>query len=51
VTNPNPDWFEFPIANPTNLDCLHYADPQTGQKANRQPYPASGDCPGPSSDG
>jgi hypothetical protein len=51
VVNPNPAWFEFPIANPNNLDCLHYADPQTGQAAMRQPYPASGDCPGPVADG
>jgi hypothetical protein len=45
VENPNPAWFEFPIADKNNLSCLHYADPQTGQAANRQPYPASGDCP------
>jgi hypothetical protein len=51
VVNPNPAWFEFPIANPANLGCLHYADPQTGQAAMRQPYPASGDCPGPVADG
>lgn len=51
VTNPNPAWFEFPIANPNDLDCLHYADPQSGQAAMRQPYPASGDCPGPVPDG
>jgi hypothetical protein len=51
VINPNPAWYEFPVANPNNFDCLHYADPQTGQPANRQPYPASGDCPGPSPDG
>src|SRR4051794_27274819 len=30
ITNPNPDWFEFPIANPKNLECLHYPDPQSG---------------------
>ena len=35
------------IANPNNLECLHYADPQTGQTAMRQPFPASGDCPPP----
>jgi hypothetical protein len=45
LTNPNPDWFEVPIANRQNLDCLHYPDPQTGQKQVRQQYPASGDCP------
>jgi hypothetical protein len=41
----NPAWLETPIADPNNLECLHYADPQTGQPANRQPYPTSGDCP------
>ena len=45
ITNPNPNWFEVPIANPKNLDCLHYPDPQTGQVQVRQQYPASGDCP------
>ena len=45
LTNPKPDWLEVPIANPNNLECLHYADPQTGQPAVRQQYPASGDCP------
>ena len=47
LTNPNPAWLETPIANPNNLECLHYADPQTGQPAVRQPFPASGDCPPP----
>jgi hypothetical protein len=47
LTNTNPDWLEVPIANPNNLACLHYADPQTGQAAVRNPYPASGDCPPP----
>jgi hypothetical protein len=51
VMNPNPAWFEFPIADPNNLNCLHYADPETGQPANRQPYPASGNCPPLSRDG
>ena len=45
LVNPNPAWLEVPIADPNNLECLHYADPQTGQAANRQPYPQSGDCP------
>ncbi len=45
VINTNPAWLEFPIANPNNLECLHYPDPQTGQPQTRQPYPASGDCP------
>jgi hypothetical protein len=44
VVNPNPVWLEFPIANPNNLECLHYPDPQTGQAQTRQPYPSSGDC-------
>ncbi|MDQ6855798.1 MAG: hypothetical protein M3Z57_01835, partial [Candidatus Dormibacteraeota bacterium] len=30
VINTNAAWFEFPIANPNNLECLHYPDPQTG---------------------
>lgn len=47
VINPNPAWLEFPIADPDNLTCLHYPDPQTGQAQIRQPYPASGDCPAP----
>jgi hypothetical protein len=51
VMNPNPAWFEFPIADPNNLSCLHYAEPETGQPANRQPYPASGNCPPLSRDG
>jgi Bacterial Ig-like domain len=45
LINPNPAWLETPIANPNNLECLHYADPQTGQPAVRQPFPSSGDCP------
>jgi hypothetical protein len=45
LVNTNPDMLEVPIANPRNLDCLHYPDPQTGQEQVRQPYPASGDCP------
>ncbi|TMB03027.1 MAG: hypothetical protein E6J70_06090 [Deltaproteobacteria bacterium] len=51
VVNTNPAWLEVPIADPNNLECLHYADPQTGQDQVRQPYPASGDCPPLSSDG
>ena len=51
VVNTNPAWLEFPIANPGNLECLHYADPQTGQDQVRQPFPASGDCPPLSADG
>jgi hypothetical protein len=45
LVNTNPDWLEVPIADPNNLECLHYPDPQTGQAQSRQPFPASGDCP------
>src|SRR4051794_6476128 len=45
LTNPNPNWFEVPIADKNNLECLHYPDPQTGQKQVRAQYPESGDCP------
>jgi hypothetical protein len=51
VMNPNPDWYVFPIGDRNNLNCLHYAEPETGQAANRQPYPASGPCPPLSRDG
>src|SRR5881397_1766706 len=51
LVNTNPAWLEVPIADPNNLECLHFADPQTGQEQVRQPYPASGDCPPLSSDG
>jgi hypothetical protein len=44
VFNTNPTWLEVPIANPNNLECLHYPDPQTGMAQTRQPFPASGDC-------
>jgi hypothetical protein len=39
--------FETPIANPDNLQCLHYPHPQTGQGAfGRDGGPAaSGECP------
>lgn len=47
----NPLWLETTIVDPNNLACLHYADPQTGQAANRQPFPESGDCPPPPSHG
>jgi hypothetical protein len=48
VVNTNPAWLEVPIADPNNLECLHFPDPQTGQGQLRQPFPASGDCPPPS---
>src|SRR5437016_5564620 len=51
LVNTNPAWLEVPIVDPNNLECLHYADPQTGQDQVRQPYPASGDCPPLSPDG
>jgi hypothetical protein len=51
LVNTNPSWLEVPIANPGNLECLHFPDPQTGQGQVRQPFPASGDCPPLSSDG
>lgn len=51
VVNTNPAWFEFPVSNPGNFECLHYNDPQTGQAPNRQYYPNSGDCPALSADG
>jgi hypothetical protein len=47
LTNTNPAWLEVPIADPNNLECLHYPDPQTGQEQTRAPYPQSGDCPPP----
>jgi hypothetical protein len=36
--------FEVPVAIRTDLDCLHYPDPQTGKAPAPQPYPQSGDC-------
>jgi hypothetical protein len=45
LTNPNPAMFEVPIADPNELECLHYPDPQTGVKQSRSPFPASGSCP------
>jgi hypothetical protein len=44
--NPNPAWFEVPIAEPSNLSCLHYPEPQTGAKPAPTPQaPGQGDCP------
>jgi hypothetical protein len=39
--------FEVPIANPDNLQCLHYPHPQTGQGAFGRDGgpPAAGECP------
>jgi hypothetical protein len=45
LSNPNPALLEVPLADPNNLECLHYPDPQTGEAQSRQPYPASGECP------
>jgi len=36
--------FEVPVAVRTDLDCLHYPDPQTGRAPDPQPFPVSGDC-------
>src|SRR4051794_34586297 len=47
LSNPNPAFLEVPIADPNNLECLHYPDPQTGQEQTREAYPQSGDCPAP----
>lgn len=43
VINPNPALFEVPIADPNNLTCLHYPQPQRGGTA--YPPPAAGECP------
>jgi hypothetical protein len=47
LSNPNPAFLEVPIADPNNLECLHYPDPQSGQEQTREAYPQSGDCPAP----
>ncbi|GAC1520656.1 MAG: hypothetical protein NVS2B6_04410 [Thermoleophilaceae bacterium] len=47
LVNTNPAFLEVPIADPNDLECLHYADPQTGQPQIRSPFPASGGCPAP----
>jgi Bacterial Ig-like domain len=44
LINTNPSFLEVPIALPRNLECLHYADPQTGTEQERAAYPESGDC-------
>lgn len=51
LTNTNPSLLEVPLADPNNLECLHYPDPQTGQGQVRNPYPASGECPAPPTHG
>ena len=38
--------FETPIADPRDLQCLHYPDPQTGQGVYETGGPASGRCAG-----
>lgn len=43
VINPNPAFFEVPIADPNNTTCLHYPQPQSGQSAF--PPAAAGECP------
>src|SRR4051795_1441573 len=47
LTNTNPEMLEVPIADPNNLECLHYPDPPSGRPQARDPYPASGECPAP----
>jgi len=47
LVNTNPAWLEVPIADPNNLECLHYPEPQSGHAQARQPFPASGGCPTP----
>ena len=51
VVNTNPAWFEFPVANSGNFDCLHYGDPSLGQQPNRQFDTTGGDCPALTPDG
>jgi hypothetical protein len=41
----NHAWLETPIVDPNNTECLHYADPQTGQPQTRTFNPVGGDCP------
>jgi len=42
----NPAWLEMPIAQTGDLSCLHYPEPQTGEKPDPQPHlPSQGDCP------
>jgi len=45
--NPNPAWFEVPVAEPSNFSCLHYAEPETGTAwaGPMDPLPGTGDCP------
>ncbi|HKN40912.1 MAG TPA: hypothetical protein VJ456_17585, partial [Acidimicrobiia bacterium] len=46
VVNTNPAWLEVPVAEISDLSCLHYPEPQTGQKPDPQPHgPGQGDCP------
>ena len=42
----NPLWLEVPIADISNLSCLHYPEPQTGQSPKpKLDIPTKGDCP------
>lgn len=44
--NTNPAWLEVSIAEISNLSCLHYPSPQTGNEPSPEPHaPTQGDCP------
>ena len=46
MVNTNPAWLQVPIAEIGDLSCLHYPEPQTGQKPNPTPHlPGDGECP------
>lgn len=44
LVNTNPGWLEVPIVNPGELECLHYPDPQSGQRQVREPFPEGSRC-------
>jgi len=44
--NTNPLWLEVSIADISNLSCLHYPEPQTGQQPSPKiTIPTQGNCP------